>query len=87
MKHLLIMTHALLIASLAQADTFCGSGSSAIPDGTGNSAEWTIEVTADGIVTDARFFTQISPSLLCHNDWLLLPLTTCDYFPPTDVFR
>ncbi|MCH2153057.1 MAG: proprotein convertase P-domain-containing protein [Phycisphaerales bacterium] len=60
MKHLMLISSTLLIASLAKADTFCGSGSPAIPDGTGNSVEWTIEVTSDGIVTDARFFTQIT---------------------------
>ena len=60
MNHVMMITPALLLTAVAQADTFCGSGSSSIPDGTGSGAEWTMEVTADGIVTDARFFTQIT---------------------------
>ena len=60
MKHLMMTTPVLALATLAAADTFCGSGTNAIPDGTGNSAAWTIDVTSDGIVTDARFFTQIT---------------------------
>ncbi|MEE2907254.1 MAG: proprotein convertase P-domain-containing protein [Planctomycetota bacterium] len=59
MKHLALPC-ALVLITPAMADTFCGTGSSAIPDGGANGTSWTIEVTQDGIVTNARSFITIN---------------------------
>lgn len=59
MKHLALPC-ALVLITPAMADTFCGTGSSAIPDGGSNGTSWTIEVTQEGIVTNARSFITIN---------------------------
>ena len=50
----------LLLTNAAIADTFCGNGSTGIPDGSPDGTSWTIDVTEEGIVTRARTFITIN---------------------------
>ncbi len=59
MNHQLLAL-SLLSTSVVQASTFCGTGSSQIPDDGISSSMWTIPVDADGIVSEVRLHLDVT---------------------------
>ena len=60
MNHLLLSCCMLTISGSALAETYCGSGSSAIPDGTGGSCSWSVEVDTPELVTSVRVMMTVN---------------------------